>query len=71
MTEYSRAVAMEAEANAFAMELLMPRDWLLADIRKMGGIDIEDEAGMRKLAKKYRVSLTVMAIRIGELTSQR
>ena len=60
---------MEAEANAFAMELLMPADWLRADIESMGGIDIEDDAKLTKLAKKYRVSLQVMAIRIGELRS--
>ena len=58
---------MDQEANAFAMELLMPADWLRADIAKLGGIDIEDDAALAKLAKKYRVSPQVMAIRIGEL----
>ena len=60
---------MEVEANAFAMELLMPSEWLRADIERMGGIDIEDDKKLMKLAKKYRVSLQVMAIRIGELRS--
>jgi len=60
---------MQAEANAFAMELLMPADWLRADIEKLGGIDIEDDAALTKLAKKYRVSMQVMAVRIGELRS--
>ena len=60
---------MEAEANAFAMELLMPSDWLRDDIESMGGIDIEDDAKLEKLAKKYRVSPQVMAIRIEELRS--
>lgn len=63
--------AMEAEANAFAMELLMPREWLLADIKKLGGVDIEDEKAMARLAKKYGVSLTVMALRIGQLAGAR
>lgn len=63
--------AMEAEANAFAMELLMPREWLLADIKKLGGVDIEDERAMARLAKKYGVSLTVMALRIGQLAGER
>ncbi len=58
---------MDQEANAFAMELLMPADWLRADIEKMGGIDLTDDAALAKLAKKYRVSPQVMAIRIGEL----
>jgi Zn-dependent peptidase ImmA (M78 family) len=60
---------MDAEANAFAMELLMPADWLRADIEKMGGIDIEDDVKLNGLAKKYRVSPQVMAFRIGELRS--
>lgn len=63
--------AKEAEANAFAMELLMPREWLLADIKKLGGVDIEDERAMARLAKKYGVSLTVMALRIGQLAGER
>lgn len=61
------STAMEAEANAFAMELLMPEEWLCADIVAMGGIDIEDEAGIQKLAKRYRVSKQVMTVRIGQL----
>jgi Zn-dependent peptidase ImmA (M78 family) len=60
---------MEAEANAFAMELLMPADWLRADIEKLGGIDIDDDKKLSRLAKKYSVSLQVMAIRIAELRS--
>ena len=60
---------MEAEANAFAMELLMPADWLRADIEKLGGIDIDDDKKLSRLAKKYSVSLQVMAIRIAEIRS--
>lgn len=56
---------MEAEANAFAMELLMPEEWLRKDIA--GGFDIEDDAKLKKLAKKYGVSMQVMALRIGQL----
>lgn len=58
---------MNAEANAFAMELLMPTAWLLADVHKLGGVDIEDEKAMARLAKKYRVSTLVMASRLTEL----
>lgn len=61
---------MDAEANVFAMELLMPRESLLADIKKLGGVDIEDDKAMTKLAKKYRVSITVMALRIGQLAGE-
>ena len=57
-------------ADLFAMELLMPRAFLLADIEKMGGVDIEDDAAMTKLAKRYKVSITIMAIRLGQLLAR-
>ena len=57
----------EREANLFAMELLMPCAFLLADIKKMGGVGIDDDAAMKKMANRYKVSVTVMAFRIGQL----
>jgi Zn-dependent peptidase ImmA (M78 family) len=63
--EVSRADCREA--NAFAMALLMPEDWLRRDIEKLGGIDIEDVQKVGKLAKRYRVSVQVMTLRIGQL----
>lgn len=61
----------DAEANHFAMCLLMPADMLRLDIRAMGGVDIEDGKAIAKLASKYRVSLTLMAVRIGWLMCER
>lgn len=58
---------IEAEANQFAMELLMPRDWLLRDLKAMGGVDMADDAEIAKLARKYLVATSLMAIRIGQL----
>ncbi len=59
---------MDKEANQFAMELLMPRDWLLADVEKMRGIDIEgDDKKVMQLAKRYKVSVQAMTIRLGQL----
>lgn len=58
------AELQDAEANAFAMELLMPFDWI---VRDANGLDLCDERGVEKLAKKYRVAATVMAVRIGEV----
>jgi Zn-dependent peptidase ImmA (M78 family) len=58
---------IEAEANEFAMELLMPSDWLLADVRKMGGFDVCDDDKLAKLAKKYRVPVTLLTLRLGML----
>lgn len=61
------ASEMDQEANAFACALLMPRDWLLADIEAMGGIDCDDNAAVSRLAKKYRVTSAQMILRIGEI----
>lgn len=58
---------MEAEANAFAMELLMPEHLLIADIRKLGWIDIEDDLKVHKLAKRYQVTDAVMVVRLAQL----
>ncbi len=58
---------VEREANHFAMALLMPEAWLRADIKKLGGIDIADDLEIEKLAKKYKVSTTLMTMRIAQL----
>lgn len=62
--------AREGEANAFAMELLMPAEFLRADLRA-NPIDLANPDDLQKLAKKYRVDPTLMAIRIGQLMSER
>lgn len=54
----------EIEANAFAMELLMPFDWI---VRDAVGIDLTDDAAVAKLAKRYQVPTVTMAARIGEV----
>lgn len=59
---------MEVEANAFAMELLMPAHLVLRD---SAGIDMCDDKAVEKLAKRYRVPTVTMAMRIGELRAQR
>jgi Zn-dependent peptidase ImmA (M78 family) len=64
------ARVMDVEANAFAMELLMPADWLRADIAELGGIDIEDDKVISDLAKRYGVSRQIMTRRIVELETE-
>jgi len=59
---------MDAEANAFAMELLMPANFVRREVKKMGGIDIENEKKLKRLADKFRVSTAMMAIRLGQLS---
>jgi Zn-dependent peptidase ImmA (M78 family) len=56
---------MDREATEFAMELLMPSAWVLDDLKR--GMDIGDDKQIEKLAKKYRVSTTMMCLRIGQL----
>ncbi len=58
---------LDAEANAFAMELLIPFDWI---VRDSAGLDLCDEDGVARLAKKYRVPVTTMAVRIGEIRAE-
>ena len=62
---------MDAEANAFAMELMMPEFLLRPELEKLGGIDIEDEKAVRKLAAKFRVSTQMMTLRLGELMREK
>ena len=54
----------EVEANAFAAELLMPREWLEKDLQ--GKEDLEDEEVVA-LAKRYEVSIQALTIRLQSL----
>jgi Zn-dependent peptidase ImmA (M78 family) len=56
----------EIEANAFAANLLMPADWLKADL---GGetLDVQDEAEVSRLAMRYGVSPQAMIFRLTSL----
>ena len=59
----------EDEANAFAMELLMPEDFIRRDWEEYskGVIDIVEDANIAKMARRYRVSLQMMMFRLVEL----
>lgn len=57
-------IQMDEEANAFAMELLMPEEWVRRDAK---GIDLLDTLAVEKLAKMYQVSVPLMSFRIGQL----
>lgn len=61
---------MEAEANYFAMCLLMPYEFMKKDLEELGEIDVCDDPKIRKLAKKYQVTEQLMMIRIGQVTKQ-
>lgn len=56
----------EIEANRFAAELLMPYDLIMADLLDHD-IDVENEEEIKKLARKYEVSVQAMTHRITNL----
>ncbi len=58
----------EIEANAFAASLLMPEDFLKADLANLV-LDIEDPQQVQLLAKRYEVSAQAMTIRLMNLLS--
>lgn len=54
----------EIEANRFAAELLMPKDFLIKDMQTIAVIELLDDRGMQKLARKYQVSVQAMTNRL-------
>lgn len=54
---------VEMQANAFASELLMPKQFI-SQIEGIENLDIDDEAGMKALAKRFRVSVTALQNRL-------
>lgn len=57
---------MEIEANLFAAELLMPA-FLLSEHLGDAGFDIDDSATVTELARRFRVSVSAMQFRLGNL----
>lgn len=62
--------SMDREATQFAMELLMPADILRAEVKKIKDFDLCETDQIKKLAVKFGVPLSVMAIRLGQLSAQ-
>jgi Zn-dependent peptidase ImmA (M78 family) len=54
---------VEIDANAFASELLMPRQFLIEAVSD-SGLDLDDEAAIESLARKFRVSPSAMRNRL-------
>lgn len=53
---------MDAEANAFALELLMPSAFLIPAAAE---IDLMDERAVARLAKLFKVDPLLLAFRLG------
>lgn len=54
---------LEKEANAFASELLMPRQFLFEAVGD-AGIDMDDDAAIEALARRFKVSASAMRNRL-------
>ena len=61
----------DIEANYFALCLLMPEHMVRAEVAKMGGIDLGDDASIQRIADTFQVPLTAAAVRIGMLMAKR
>lgn len=55
--------SMSTRVNRFASELLVPTDFLRQDLDDIT-LDVEDQSQIERLAKRYKVSVTMMTIRI-------
>lgn len=54
---------LEIDANAFASELLMPRQFLVEAVGT-SGLDLDDDGAVQGLAKKFKVSPAAMRNRL-------
>lgn len=54
----------EIQANIFASELLMPRDFMMSAVN---GLDLDDDDVRQRLAKKFKVSLAALEFRLAAL----
>lgn len=61
----------EAEANQFAMELLMPTQFVRDEVAKLKGGDIADDKFIKLLAAKFQVPVGIMGIRLGQVMMDR
>lgn len=57
----------EIEANRFAAEILMPEEFLRADLEDLGLVTADDDHAISRLAKRYKVSKQAMTIRLTSL----
>jgi Zn-dependent peptidase ImmA (M78 family) len=57
---------LDSEANEFAMALLMPRDWI-REVESDVPFDVESDPRINEMAKRCRVPLHLMVIRLARL----
>lgn len=57
----------EREANAFAAELLMPKEIVINEVNEMNGIDLHDLSALSRLADKFGVSHAAITVRLASI----
>lgn len=57
----------EREANWFAAELLMPERFLARELGDSQGLDLEDDARIKAIAKSYGASVQALTFRLANL----
>jgi Zn-dependent peptidase ImmA (M78 family) len=61
---------LEREANAFAASLLMPEHLVLEEVSRLR-LDVEDDAAVDELARRFEVSRQAMSFRLANLFSRK
>ena len=69
MSDRTPTSVIDAEASLFAMELLMPFDWIVKDIDGCV-IDVEGSPKIKELAKRYQVSEQLMTVRVFDVLAE-
>ncbi len=54
----------ERDANTFAMHLLIPEEFLVKELEKLKPFDIENGYPIKDLARKFKVSESLMIARL-------
>ena len=63
----NKDIKQEREANAFAAALLMPRDFIMKEIRDLKYKDFDENRLISAMAKLFDVSIPAMTYRFAEL----
>lgn len=61
--EQEKMKEQDMEANIFAILLLIPEEMLVMELRKKGGLRIDDKKQFAQLCKKFEVTPAMMAYR--------
>lgn len=63
----SRRDRQDAEANEFAMHLLMPEELIIKECKNIGGVDLTNDRKIKKLANLFKVPIYAMSARLSQI----